>query len=33
MIVDVQGTFSPTGDLRFVSMSAERRFDSRHNAG
>jgi hypothetical protein len=33
MIVDVQGTFSPSGDLRFVSMNAERRFDSRQNAG
>jgi len=33
MIVDIQGTFSPSGDLRFLSMNAERRFDSRHNAG
>jgi hypothetical protein len=33
LIVDIQGSFSPTGDLRFVSMNAERRFDSRHNAG
>jgi hypothetical protein len=33
MIVDIQGSFSSTGDLRFVSMNAERRFDSRQNAG
>ena len=33
MIVDIQGSFSPSGDLRFISMNAERRFDSRHNAG
>ncbi len=33
LIVDVQGSFSPSGDLRFVSSTVERRFDSRQNAG
>jgi hypothetical protein len=29
VIVDVQGTFSPSGDLRFIPVSSVRRFDSR----
>ena len=33
LIVDLQGIFSPGGELRFVSSTVERRFDSRQNAG
>jgi hypothetical protein len=29
VIVDVQGTFSPSGNLRFIPVSSVRRFDSR----
>jgi len=29
VLVDVQGTFSPSGDLRFIPVSSVRRFDSR----
>ena len=29
VIVDIQGTFSPSGDLRFIPVSSVRRFDSR----
>jgi hypothetical protein len=29
VIVDVQGAFSPSGDLRFIPVSSVRRFDSR----
>jgi hypothetical protein len=32
VIVDVQGTFSPSGDLRFIPVSSVRRFDSRGTA-
>jgi hypothetical protein len=29
VIVDIQGTFSPSADLRFIPVSSVRRFDSR----
>jgi hypothetical protein len=32
VIVDVQGTFSPSADLRFIPVSSVRRFDSRGTA-